>query len=153
MNAFSFHLLFTFETCSIAPSPQNVQGSTKSWPFFHWSGCHPVNFLIHPPKKNPIVIKKFFSVIKIDKQSLNHKFWGFILILSVSWGQLRTKCPCHTTFVYRSVTLFICFCGNTDVSLHGHHGSDSFILPVWTLFLCEVVKLMLTSTFHSTYIL
>ncbi len=84
-----------------------------------------------------------FSMMKIDKQSLNPKFPGFILILSVLRGQLRTKCPCHTTFVHQSGTFLICFCGNTDVSLDGHHGLDGFILTIWTFSLCEVVKLKL----------
>ncbi len=78
------------------------------------------------------VIKIFFSVIKIDKQSLNYKFWGFVLILSVPWSQLRTRCHCHTTFVYRSGTFLICFCDNTDMSLNGHHGSNGFIVTIWT---------------------
>ncbi len=59
---------------------------------------------------------------------MNHKFWGFILILSVPWGHLRTKCPCHTTFVHRSGTFLICFCSNTDISSDVHHRWDGFIL-------------------------
>ncbi len=46
---------------------------------------------------------KMFSMIRIGKQSLNHKFWGFILILSVPWGHLRSKCPCHNTTFFPSV--------------------------------------------------
>ncbi len=83
------------------------------------------------------------SMIRIDKQSLNHKFWGFILILSVPWGQLRTKFPCHTTFFHQSDTFFISFCANTDIALDGHYRSDGFILTTWTLSPCEVVKLKL----------
>ncbi len=80
-----------------------------------------------PIKKTSNVIFKIFSVIKIDKQSLNHKFCGFLLILSVPWDLLRTKCPYHNFFP--SVWLFshICFCWNTDISLNGHFGSDGFI--------------------------
>ncbi len=92
-------------------------------------------------KRTYNVIFKIFSVIKIYKQSLIHKFWGFILILSVPWGQLRTKCPCHKTFFHQSGTFLVCFCGNTNVSLDDHHGSDGFVLIIWTLSLCEVVKL------------
>ncbi len=107
----------------------------------------------HNPLKNPVnVIKKIFSVIKIYKQSLNHKFRGFILILSVPWGPLRTKCPCHTTFFHWSGIFLICLCGNTDNSLDGHRGSDGFILTIRTLSPSEVLKLKLMSTFHRTYI-
>ncbi len=76
-----------------------------------------------------------FSMIRIDRQSLNLKFQGFMLILSVPWGQQRIKCPDHT--------FFICFCDNTDVALDGHYGSDGFIPTAWTLSLCEVVELKL----------
>ncbi len=82
-----------------------------------------------------------FSIIKIDKQSLNYKFRSFILILSVPWGWLRTKCPCHTTFFHQSGTFSICFCGNTDALLDVHCGSDGFILMTWTFSSCEIVKI------------
>ncbi len=123
-------------------------------PFSHRFGCYTVNFSSHPSKKSCInVLFKMFSMISIDKQSLDHKFWGFILILSVPWGQLRTKCPCHTIFFYRSVTFFICFCGNTDVLLDDNYGSDGFILTTWTVSPCEVVKLKLMRfTIQSIYI-
>ncbi len=75
----------------------------------------------------------FLTIRIIDKQSLKNKFYGFILILSVPWGQLRTKCPCHTTFFQRSGLFFICFCGNTDVALDGHNRPDGFIVTTWTL--------------------
>ncbi len=84
-----------------------------------------------------------FLIIRIDKQSLNHKLWGFILILSVPWGQLRTKCTCRTTFFHRSGTFFICFCGNTDVVLGGLYELNSFTLTIWALSPCEVVKVKL----------
>ncbi len=91
-----------------------------------------------------------FSMIRIDKQSLNHEFWGFILILSVSWGQLRPKCPHHVTFFHRPGTFFI-FCGNINVTSDGHYESDDFFLTTWTLSSGEVVKLkfMRYSSQHS----
>ncbi len=143
-NALSFNLSFIFETSNITRSPKRVQRSVKCCPFFHWSGCHTVNSLSHPPKKSRInVLFKMFSVIRIDKQSLNHQFCVFMLILSVQRGLLRIKCPCHTTFSHQSGTFFICFCGNTDVAVNGHYGSDGFILTMWTLAPREVVKLKL----------
>ncbi len=46
----------------------------------------------------------------------------------------------------------ICFCDNTDVYLDGHHVSDSFILTIWTLSLCEVVKLKLMNSNYFSYL-
>ncbi len=98
-------------------------------------------FLSHASKKSRInVLYKMFSMIRIDKQNLNHKFWVFILILSFPWGQLGRKCTCHNFF---PGTFFICFCGNTDVALDGHNGSDGSILTTWIVSPCEVVKLKL----------
>ncbi len=121
---------------------QICEANVKSWPFFHWSGCHSVNFSLYPSKKRHInVLFKIFSMIRIDKQNLNHKFWGFILILSVQWGQLRTKCPCH--FFPSVCHFFICFWSNTVIALDGDYGSDGFILATWTLSPCEAVQLKL----------
>ncbi len=96
-----------------------------------------VHFSSHPPKKSHINVRfKIFSIIRID-----NIFRGFILILNVPWGQLRTKCHCHTTFWHQSAIFLICFRGNTVVVLDIHCGSDGFILTTWTLSSCEIVKL------------
>ncbi len=101
-------------------------------------------FYCMPRKKSRINIYFLkFSIIKIDKQSLNHKFWGFILIPKVPWGWQRTKCPYHTTFFHQSGTIPTCFGGNTDIALDGHCGSDNYILITWTRSSCEIVKLKL----------
>ncbi len=72
-------------------------------------------------------------MIKIDKQSLNHKFRGFILIRSVPWGQLRTKFPCHTTFLHQRSIFFSFASVATLMLLNGHYESDGFILTIWIL--------------------
>ncbi len=141
-NALSFNRSLIYETCNITPSSQNAPGS-KSLGLFS-SGRHMVNCSSHPPKKIRVtVLFKMFSIIRIDKQSLNHKFWGSILILSAPCGWLRTKCLCHTTFFHQFCTFSVCFCGNTDVALDSHCGFDGFILTIWTLSSCEIVKLKL----------
>ncbi len=78
-----------------------------------------------------------FSVIRIDKQSLNHKFLGFISILSVPWGLLRTKFTCHATVFYWSCIFFVCFCGTALMLLcmatmgRCLHSDDINTLSVW----------------------
>ncbi len=84
-----------------------------------------------------------FSIIRIDKLSLNHKFWDFILILNALRGVLRTKCFVAQFFSIGLALFPFCFCGNTDVALNDHCGSDGFILKTWTLSSCEIVKLKL----------
>ncbi len=81
------------------------------------------------------VLFKIFSMIRIDQQNLNHKFWGFIL--SVPWGQQRTKCLCHAGFFHQSGTFLICFSGNVccfawSLGVRWLHSDNMNTLSMWS---------------------
>ncbi len=78
-------------------------------------------------------------MIRLNKLSLNHNFWGFIILLRPVENEMSLS---H--YFFPSVWYFlICFYGNIDVVLDSHYGLDDFILTTWTLSPCEIVELKL----------
>ncbi len=100
----------------------------------------------------PLLVK-LFSIIRIDKRSLNRKFRCFILTLKVLRGRLRTKYPCHKTFFHLYSAFFY-------LLLWQRWCCIGYLLWVWwlhsdhmnTICVCNCVTKVDEILFHSTYL-
>ncbi len=133
-----FNLSFIFETCHITSSPQNVQWSAKSWFFFHWSGCHTVNFSSHPPRKScKKVLFKMFSIITIDKQ-FDPQVVGFHISIECPMRPGENKMSLSQNF-FPSVWHFfhlllwqLWCCFGWPLCVRQFHSDDANTLSMWS---------------------